>query len=57
MIGTLEEPTDCAPNGGFITSSPAAASVLEIPTASSLGLVLLGALLAGAGLLAVRNIG
>lgn len=52
VIGTMPEPTDCAPNGGALTSDMTAAGV---PTLNALGLILLGLLLPAIGFLRSRR--
>ncbi len=55
VIGTGPEPTDCAPNGGFLTSGPAAVPVIEVPTLRTLGLGALALLLVTLGAVAIRR--
>lgn len=49
VIGTVPEPTDCAPNGGFITSGDG------VPTAGALALALLSLLLLMGGHFVLRR--
>ena len=51
IVGTFLEPTDCAPEGTPLTSAP----FVAVPAVSGWASVLLGALLLGAGGLALRK--
>lgn len=49
VIGTIPEPTDCSPDGGFITSG------IGVPTAGTFALLALAALLAATGVSRLRR--
>ena len=55
VIGTVPEPTDCAPNGGFLISAAGAAPVIEVPTLRTWGLGALVLLLVSLGIVAIRR--
>lgn len=57
VVGNVMEPTDCVPNGGFLTSDVAGTepSVLEIPTLDSWGLAVLTLLLSVAAAWTLRS--
>ena len=53
VLGTIPEPTDACPNGGYITSSPQAPTA--VPTLAQWGMIILSLLLAGAAILVLRR--
>lgn len=55
VIGTTPEPTDCAPNGGFLISAPSAVPPIEVPTLRTWGLGALILLLVTLGAIAIRR--